>query len=230
MRYLLVVGFFCNVYRKEPQARLFVGEKLIDEFNIKNSIDKDPIVFEFYKDYHTLQPCNREKMNQLEIDNMPTLRFYEIDVENKQNLLELRIDINNNDNNYNNGFMTKSTTLKLRFFSFFPLDKKLLLRLNKIMKKNRFNENYAWYHRNNNSIFDLTTNFQWKEEKNKQIFTNTNNYFLNRQYVGGSGSFKCTLVKKYGIFISKLFQSCRYTFKTMLIDYFTHKYKQHANQ
>ena len=38
--YLLVVGFICNVYRKEPKVRLFLNEKLIDEFNIKNRSEK----------------------------------------------------------------------------------------------------------------------------------------------------------------------------------------------
>ena len=39
MRYLLVVGFACEVYRREPRARIFVGDKLIDEFTISHSTD-----------------------------------------------------------------------------------------------------------------------------------------------------------------------------------------------
>ena len=31
MKYLLVVGFHCDVYRREPRARLFFNDKLIDE-------------------------------------------------------------------------------------------------------------------------------------------------------------------------------------------------------
>ena len=41
MKYLLVVGFHCDVYRREPRARLFFNDKLIDEFNIK--VDKGEI-------------------------------------------------------------------------------------------------------------------------------------------------------------------------------------------
>ena len=36
MKYLLVVGFACDVYRQEPRARIFVDNKLIDEFNIQH--------------------------------------------------------------------------------------------------------------------------------------------------------------------------------------------------
>ena len=229
MKYLLVVGFYCNVYRKEPQARLFVGDKLIDEFNIKHCIDKDYISFEFFKDYHTLQPRNRETSNSLLIKTMPNLQFYEIDVKKKQDLLELRIDINNNDNNYNNGFMTKSTLLQLRIFSFFPLNKKILLRLKKINYKNRLTKNYAWEGCIKNAIFDLTSNdFQWNKE-NGQIITNTPGNLLKKYYIGGSGCFKCELVKKYGMFIAKLKKPYRYSLDYSII-YFYDKYQQYANQ
>ena len=40
MRYLLVVGFACDVYRREPRARIFVGDKLIDEFLVSHEKDK----------------------------------------------------------------------------------------------------------------------------------------------------------------------------------------------
>ena len=39
MRYLLVVGFACEIYRREPRARLFFNNNLIDEFYIKHHKD-----------------------------------------------------------------------------------------------------------------------------------------------------------------------------------------------
>ena len=56
MRYLLVVGFNCKVYRREPQARLFFNEKLIDEFNIKHYLSsKLPTAI------HRLDPLTNKK-------------------------------------------------------------------------------------------------------------------------------------------------------------------------
>ena len=40
MKYLLVVGFHSNVYRKKPQARVFFNDQLIDEFNIDTCLEK----------------------------------------------------------------------------------------------------------------------------------------------------------------------------------------------
>ena len=41
MKYLLVVGFSCDVYRREPRARIFVGDRLVDEFCIKHNVNSE---------------------------------------------------------------------------------------------------------------------------------------------------------------------------------------------
>ncbi len=229
MRYLLVVGFACEVYRREPRARIFVGDKLIDEFCIKHYKDSLTLAKKnFQEKNHILQPFSTTEFVNMQMKNFPPLRFYEIEEYKTLDQMELRIEIKNSDSNYNNGFMTNSTSLKLQVCFFFPLDRRLLSRLIKIRKKNFINKNYAWYKSDKNTIFELINNgIKWKGE-NAQMF---NSDIIKHWSIGGNGYFYCRLVKKYGIFISKLSKSYRYIlFDNIKTSYFINKYKQHENQ
>jgi hypothetical protein len=232
MKYLLVVGFACNVYRQEPRVRIFVGDKLIDEFYITHHKDTlTTAIKNFRQNKHILQPFSTTEYINLQTNFFPPLRFYEIDIDQPKDQLKLHIDIDNNDSNYTNGFITESTLLQLQVFYFFPLNKELLSRLNKIMIKNRTSKNYNYIRCEKNIIFNLVSKgLRWhdKEQGFNQQFDK--NLWKDQVNIGGSGYFTCELVKKYGIFISKLPQSYRYHFYSMLIDYFLNKYKQHANQ
>jgi hypothetical protein len=180
---------------------------------------------------NNLQPVSYIEYINEETKTFPTLRFYEIDLDNTQSQVELRIEIKNSDSNYTNGFITESTLLQLQVFYFFPLNKELLSRLNKIMIKNRTSKNYNYIRCEKNIIFNLVSKgLSWyvKGQGFNQQFDK--NLWKDQVNIGGSGYFTCELVKKYGIFISKLPQSYRYHFYSMLIDYFLNKYKQHANQ
>lgn len=230
MRYLLVIGFACDIYRREPLARIFVGDKLIDEFNIPHHKDTFDIAMKnFWQNNHILQPILNEYVTNLEIKNFPPLRFYEVDIERIPDKLELRIDINNSDSNHSNGFITRSTLLKLKVFYFFPINQKLWSRLDKIKIKNRFTKNYAWY-RIKNDIINLNTYWQWHGKQGQNFYCNLNKNITSHQpgcyEIGGSGHFICELVKKYGIFIPKLVKSYRHTFNKVFINYFCNKYKQ----
>ena len=48
MKYLLVLGFCCDVYRKKPRARIFVDDKLINEFDIPHQKNNLKIAIENY--------------------------------------------------------------------------------------------------------------------------------------------------------------------------------------
>jgi hypothetical protein len=128
MKYLLVVGFACEVYRQEPRARIFVGDKLIDEFYILHHKDAlTPALENFHQNLYTLQTFSRIEGNNIKINNFPPLRFYEIEIDATLDQTELRIEIKNIDSNNTNGFITKSTLIKLQVCFFFPLHQKLLL-------------------------------------------------------------------------------------------------------
>ena len=118
MRYLLVVGFVCEVYRREPRARIFVGDKLIDEFTISHSTDN---LFTLQKKniekYHILNPL---LPSNLKIKNFTTLKFYELRIDKKNENIKIRIIVDNNDSNFSNSFITASTLVKFKNYSFFP--------------------------------------------------------------------------------------------------------------
>jgi len=218
MKYLLVVGLNCNVYRKEPQVRIFVGDKLIDEFNVKHN----PLTIE--KDI--LQP--KIKILQLKTHwgkSPPLLRFYEVDIDNHIDRTQIRLEVENNDNNYTNGFINKSTFLCFREFSLLPADPNLYQRLLHSARKRLNSVNYAWYRRNNN-FFDLTkcstwigNNAQTLKYKNFRLCT-----------IGGSGTLSCELYKKYRILIPLIHHPYQYTMDYVFYDYIYDKYQQHANQ
>ena len=232
MKYLLVVGFACDIYRQEPRARIFVGDKLIDEFYIPHHKDTLTTALKsIWQNRHILQTCSTTEYLNVQIKSFPPLRFYEIDIDQPTDQLKLHIDIDNDDSNYTNGFITQSTMLQLQIFYFFPLDKELLSRLSNIMTKNRKSKNYAYIRCEKNIIFNLVSKgLSWygKEQGFNQQFDK--NLYKNQFNIGGSGYFTYELVKKYGIFISKSLRSYRYNFYSMLIEYFLNKYKQHENQ
>ena len=230
MKYLLVVGFACDIYRQEPRARIFIGDKLIDEFHIPQHKDTLTIVRKsFWQNRNILPPYSLIEEFYTEINNFPTLRFYEVEIDTTLDRTELRIEIKNSDSNNTNGFITNSTLIKLQVCHFFPLHQKLLLRFKEIRNKNSQTQNYAWFRSYKNYIFDLAVNGLCWQGKNGQI-VDSKRYYLTKYKLGGDGVFTCELVKKYQILISKLKKSSRYNFNTVIVEYLLNKYNEHANQ
>lgn len=230
MRYLLVVGFYCEVYRKEPRARIFVGDRLVDEFSIPHTPSNlYRSLHEFGEKCHPLQPYAYAEMDNLWIKHHPPLKFYELQIDDEISNLAIRIDIDNHDSDYSNGFMTRSTLIRLEMCNFFPLEHIILQRFKKIIDKRRISENYAWYRSFKNIVFDLGRyGMCWQGENGKKII-NTKN-ILSRHNIGGDGSYVCNLIKKYGILIPTLARASRHTFNYSVTDYLFDKYFQHANQ
>jgi hypothetical protein len=228
MRYLLVVGFHCDVYQKEPRARLFFNDQLIDEFNIKHKVENKDIINPLENLKHQLEPCEDWIYNEYCKNKLPPLRFYDIDVDDQVQQVSVKIDINNNDNNYTNGFTTKFTNLRLSVLSLLPMDRKIFewFRLKGYVRQFT-TEKYSWYRRTKqNPFFNLLDSVSWLG-KNGQKFSNID---FN---IGGSGNFYCELIKKYKILLGKLrcpenafIYSLKYRFNKILYD----KYEQHENQ
>lgn len=230
MRYLLVLGFTCKFYRREPQARIYLNDQLIDDFHIPCEFDGSLKSMPKYNhNIHILKPNTDSKNYNLWIQNLPPLKFYELEIDKKIKNVTLLIKINNADSNYTNGFITNSTLIKLRICYFFPLEKKVLLRLDEIKNKNIISKNYSWYKSDKNKIFDLATNGMCWKGLNEQIFE-TPHFPLQFIDIGGDGMFLCHLYKKYGIIIPKLLNPSRYNFSSSRTNYFFDKYQQYENQ
>ena len=232
MKYLLVVGFTCNVYRREPRARLFFNEKLIDEFHISHHQTNKNLTSPFYNLKHPLEPYS-EKFDYAYLKNtLPPLRFYHLDVDDQLQQAVVRIDIDNNDSNYSNGFITKSTLLQCKVLSLLPANRKIYEWFRQKARNRFISKKYAWHQKNlYNNFFNLLDNTTWIGKNKEKI----NNFkIINFDYsVGGSGSLHCELFKKYGILLGKLKDlnhTYIYSIKNGLHSAIYDKYEQHANQ
>ena len=208
--------FKCKIYKKEPRIRISICDQLIDEFILEENNEQlsntEP---------HVLAPVSNTDLIK-SFEEAP-LRFYELDLSDFSDKLNLKIYVDNNDSNYCNGFLSKSTQIQLRECSFFPLNKRLLEKFYEIHKKRFSSKNYAWYQNSKSQIFSIRTHFEWRGD-NAQILQ------VEDFYIGGSGYFECKLVKKYKIFIPKLLNSYRGHIAKRKVNYFYNKYTAHADQ
>ena len=231
MRYLLVVGFSCDVYTREPQARIFVGNILLDEFCVKHSVIPEKKLFsKFISKKNILEPFPNDEVSNFVVKTLPDLKFYEIELHKSIDSLSIHVDIQNNDNNFNNGFMSKNTCLTLEVCDFFPLNNELMNKLTKYKRKNIL-LNYSWHRKENigqNIIFHLAKNGMKWQGKNGQT-VDAGGEKLNRYSLGGDGTFTCNLIKKYGILITKNAKPYRFNFNAPILNYFSNKYQQYAN-
>jgi len=91
---ILCIGFYCQIYKKNPNVRIFLDNRFIDEIDIQsiNGID----------------------------DKLPNLYFYHLKLLPFPINHNIHLEVKNSDSNYNNGFMTKSTLLRFVNFSLLP--------------------------------------------------------------------------------------------------------------
>ena len=123
---------------------------------------------------------------------MPSLRFYQVEIDNKLKETSVKIEIDNDDSNYMNGFMNRSTLIKCKVLALVPVDKEKYYWLYNLMKKRRFRK-YAWSRRKFNSyLFGLEQTMHLKEHKDKNIWEHV---------IGGSVQIHCYLKKKYGLLV-----------------------------
>ncbi len=226
-----MLGFDCVVYKQAPQARIFVDNKLLDEFYVNhNGKDTDKeLSYESIGKKNILEPVPRLEKLKLYLRELPDLKFYDIELHKSIDSLSIHIDIQNDDNNFNNGFMTKYTALTLKVCNFFPLNNELMEPLINHNRKRLF-LNYGWYQKKNffkNVIFHLAENGMKWLGKNWQIIDSQN---LTLYKIGESGTFTCNLVKKYGVFLIKKTKPYIFNFNHTILDYFNNKYQQHENQ
>jgi hypothetical protein len=238
MKYLLVVGFFCDVYRREPRARLFFNDRLIDEFNIQHQPENKYLIPPAMGTKHVLEPFSCVIVKEYKKKYFPSLRFYEIDVDDQLKISQIRIDIDNDDSNYANGFLSRFTQLKFSVLSLFPLDKKIYKCFEEKKNNQRDSNKYAWYRRDRVNTFfktDQTTVY------NRMIWLGINGQKIQgdvtkmmcKYNIGGSGSLHYELIKKYGILLERFLDPMLpyiYMIDDLFFDVIYDKYDHYANQ
>ena len=228
MRYLLVVGFACDVYRQEPRARVYFNDQLIDEFFIENHIKNVELDTK-----HLLEPIPRQKLIEHRTKYLPPLHLYELDIHKESKHANIRIDINNDDNNYTNGFMNQTSLIQCRVLSLLPKDKSVHDYFVHHLRHRMLSHRYAWFRKNKmNLLVDLTYSVEWRGNhgQKKNVLSPGQNF--NFYNIGGSCSLHCELIKKYGMLIPKLQTTNKpylYEMHGLLNNTIYNKYKQHEN-
>ena len=164
MRQLLMLGFYCEIYRRQPLCRLYVNDVLVDEFNIPHTPRKDTFIYEKILDpeFWTLMQY------QLQV-NPPFIKFLELDNAGVRSL-DLRVEIQNNDNNYANGFVTQHTRVMLCQCWLAPV--KVLEQFDQI--KNRWKYSMHNWHR-----WHSYTNYTSYTESIAKYYSGWRNYVLD---------------------------------------------------
>ena len=227
MRQLLILGFHCNIYKKEPQCRVYVEDVLVDEFDIPQS---DEVAVEIDR----LDPLRKYKNLQNFTTNPPFLKYIEFDDAGADSL-DVIIKIQNNDNNYANGFMSKHTHVTLSHV--FLTSKKVLENIDNLKNNSKFtHQNWEKYNRD---IVDF-----YVDDNRHRIFENfvghTEANFpgihpgdsLSSYKIGTSGYYHLDVKKKLVFWRDSKTSSKGYwrAGNYEEVKYFYDKYKQHEDQ
>jgi len=118
MKQVIFLGFYCKVYKKNPIAQIYIGDHMIDEI----------VIPEYYIDgfiknnelFYTGGDVDVMKLKE-NASSHPKIFIYIIDdqyLDISDGLIEIKIK--NEDSNYTNGFLSRSTLLFLDFFYILP--------------------------------------------------------------------------------------------------------------
>lgn len=256
MRQLLILGFYCEVYRQEPRCRVYVNDVLLDEFDIRHSpLRHSPRKHVDVNDIQLNPNFFSQSYARIE-KNTPFLKCIDFDDHDAKEA-DLRIEIQNNDNNYANGFMNKYTCVMLN--QIFLLSKKLLNRIDYLKNNWKLSlKNYhihtkrdidMYYSNQKNKIFqnfavEMMLNFpdiiqkQYSVEEIKPYYNNWQDLPQLCQdnpsyhWIGSSGYFHSTLKKKFGFWRHKTDQrKGRWRLGSIdLVKHFYDKYLQYEDQ
>ena len=229
MRQLLILGFHCGVYQREPLCRVYVNDVLLDEFDIPQS---DRVAVEIDQ----LDPLRGYKRLQNFTTNPPFLKYIEFDDAGADSL-DVVLRIQNDDNNYANGFMSKHTHVTLSHVSL--TSKKVLENIDNLTNNSKFTrQNWEKYNR------DIVDYYAY--DNRHQIFKNfvrdTEADFpgiqvKSKEYVGGyristSGHYRLTVKKKLGFWRAS--RNCSKGIWALGnfrdVQYLYDKYKQYEDQ
>ena len=232
MRQLLMLGFHCEVYRREPLCRIYINDVLVDEFNIPQS---DGVAFEV----DVLDPLRPRKFLENFITNPPFIKYIEFD-DAGADTLDVVLKIENDDNNYANGFMNKYTHIILS--DLYLTSKKVLENIDKLTNNFKFSrENWKKFNCNildfysNSNRNELFANFSSDISSIAFNFSNTrpnSGENLTAYKIGSSGHFHLTLTKKLGFWRSSIDRRVGFWKLGWInsVKNLYNKYKQHEDQ
>lgn len=123
MKYTLVLGIEYKKYKKPAEITVSVGEKLIDVFSLDKdypSTDKmlDNVDDTWYGRMGRAHWLQRADWKGLWMDKPKHYKVYEIDEQDLQGKLQIKVDNSNTD--YTNGFMKNNSLIKFQIIALIP--------------------------------------------------------------------------------------------------------------
>lgn len=115
MKYILGIGFYGKIYKKIPTIQVFIGDRFIDEYQPDTIDSRELHKTTIDKSWFNSLPFN-DKTQKRVIYNVilpKCFKLYTLDEEILKNQSTISLHIKNDDSNYSNGFMTKSTLINL---------------------------------------------------------------------------------------------------------------------
>ena len=226
MRQLLILGFYCGVYKEEPLCRVYVNDVLVDEFDIPQS---DKVAIEI----DPMDPLKSHKQLQNFTTNPPFLKYIEFDDAGADSL-DVVLRIQNDDNNHANGFMSKHTHVTLSHV--FLASKKALENVDNIQNNFKFSrQNWKKYNRDIVDFYafsrtQIFNNFVGDTEANFPGIHPGDN--MSAYKIVTSGYYNLTVKKKLGFWRDSKTSSKGYwrLGHDEEVKYFYDKYKQHEDQ
>ena len=247
----LCFGFLCDLYKKPPTIRVFLDGYLLDEFNLKNSNLTDDekkmlakafsqdIFQKLQKNYlYTFQNENFEYYKKSLLNNKIDFKFYNCKIPSIKDgtSLSLTIDIINNDSNYSNGFITKSTLVSVPLCMVF--NTKILEDVDSFV--NQWFNKYKFTRQNmkNLTLYNLAKSYKTRLNYFENLAGITIPFYsiflkkhIRSSWLGGSGKISFYLRKKFN-FLSeeKILPGYIKIGHWELAIALGHKYNQYANQ
>ena len=128
MNYILGIGLLYKKYKKNATIRIYIDNNLIETYQLTQNVDPIEVpltIIERIKKKFTW--FNRKWFNHPDTmqNKCKIPKFLKlIEIEEEKLTGEVRIEVDNDDSNYTNGFMSKSSLIEPNFFILCP--KKLL--------------------------------------------------------------------------------------------------------
>lgn len=135
MKQILALGFYSNVYRKEPLCRIYKNEQFLDEFTIPHT----PTGKNLGNNDTSLDPNYINAQHTEYQNNSCYWKIIEFD-DRGQDFLEFKIELKLDDNNYSNGFMTKCSLAM--FSQCYLASENVCKKIDRLEKKWKFTRSY----------------------------------------------------------------------------------------
>lgn len=272
MSYILSLGFKSIIYKEPAIVRIYIDDRFVDEFTVEpprvcsednHSLWSDIRDKFWIKNYSKLDHAQKSKkfptLNTNDFFNEDLIfKTIELDssVIDKTNKHKLRLEIINANNNYTNGFMTKSTLVGLYIAHLVPKQilKEPINFINKFqdskMKikstQSGVGEIKSYYKYDNRSVFfeiignNLTSNDHdaprtaepfggWNTLTYYNNYTKANERILSTEWVGSRGYWDLPFETEWITAQKSTSEFGKYDLADDLLYFIAHKYKQYEN-